>query len=104
MFYQKFNHVLSTRLAPEALKSKLPHKLSAGIIKNGKIIGHVHHNKYCTVIRNKRCSSVHAEAAAILNHYPDLRYSESKGWFLLRDKGQKKKCKKAKVSKLYEKG
>lgn len=104
MFYSKFTNILSSQLIPEAQKSICTHKLSAGIIKNGKLMGHVHHNGYATAVRGCRCSSLHAEAAAIINYYPDLKYSDSKGWFLLRSKGQKKKCKKAKVSNFDEKG
>jgi hypothetical protein len=83
----KFQSILPS-LAEKALTSPINYKLSAGILKGGRLVRAPSHNTHCTVVRGCRCSSLHAEHSAILQAFPSLTYSRAKGWYFLRSKGK----------------
>lgn len=92
-YTNKFTSILPN-LAEEAFKSPIRYNLAAGILKNGRMINSPTHNTNCDVIRGCRCSSLHAEHRAILQAFPNLTYSNAKGWYFLRLKRKGTKFKK----------
>lgn len=92
-YANKFTSILPN-LVEEASKSPIRYHLAAGILKSGRMISSPTHNTNCNVIRGCRCSSLHAEHRAMLQAFPNLTYSNAKGWCFLRSKGKGKKFKK----------
>lgn len=84
-------HIHNNSLIPElidaAKTSKLTFRLASTLIRGSKKLYSPSVNcdrRYC---RGKVCPSLHAEAGILLRHYGKLlRYSDSHGWCLLREK------------------
>ena len=86
-----FSPSLVSNLMEQASLSPIGFKLSAVMLKNKKPIGPVLYNSDRMYSRGKVCSSLHAEANALLNHFSSsLKYTGGK-WRLLRERP--KKCK-----------
>jgi hypothetical protein len=86
-----FSPSLVTNLMEQASMSPIGFKLSAVMLKNKKPIGPVLYNSDRMYSRGKVCSSLHAEANVLLNHFSSaLKYTGGK-WRLLRKRS--KKCK-----------
>lgn len=93
-YSSKFNSILP-QLVQEASKSPIKYNLAAGILKGGTLVKSPTHNTNGNLVRGCVCSSLHAEHRAMLQNFPNLKYSRSKGWCFLRAKGKGAKFKKA---------
>ena len=81
-----FSPSLIGRLIEEANKSPITFKLAAVLLKNRKPIGPILYNSDRMYTRGKVCSSLHAEANVLLNHFSSaLKYSGER-WRFLREK------------------
>jgi hypothetical protein len=82
-FYSKFFN--------EASKSDINYQLAAGILKNKKLVTKPCCNQNRNYCRGKLCSSIHAEANAILHYYgKNLKFDPIKNrWYLLSYKFKK---------------
>ena len=75
------SHNLINRLVFEAKKSTMPYQLAAAIIKGKNIVGKPQTNKARIFCRGHRCSSHHAETAAMRAMCgQNLSWTENKGW------------------------
>jgi len=83
-----FSPSLISSLADKASDSPINFKLAAVLLKNRKQIGPILHNSDRMYCRGKVCSSLHAEANVLLNHFgSNLRYIGNQ-WYLLREKAK----------------
>ena len=81
-----FSPSLIGRLIEEANKSPITFKLAAVLLKNRKPIGPILYNSDRMYTRGKVCSSLHAEANVLLNHFSSaLKYSGGQ-WRFLRER------------------
>lgn len=86
-----FSPSLISRLVEEAAKSPISFKLAAVMLRNKKPIGPILYNSDRMYSRGKVCSSLHAEANVLLNHFrSSLKFSSGK-WRVLRN--ETKVCK-----------
>jgi hypothetical protein len=83
----KMSERLVNDMIEVAKTSSITHKLSATLIRGSKRIGNIYCNSDRMCCRGKVFPSMHAEANTILNFFgKSLRYSDNKGWCVLRDK------------------
>lgn len=86
------NKTIVNDLICTAATSEQTFRLSATLLNGSKKMYNPVVNcdrRYC---RGKVCPSLHAEAGILLRHYGKrLRYSDSHGWCLLREKAKGKK-------------
>ena len=83
-----FSFSLINNLVEKATQSPITTKLSAVLLQNKKPIGPLLHNNHCMNNCGKACSSLHAEANVLLNHFKSsLRFTNNK-WEVLRKKSK----------------
>ena len=81
-----FSPSLVTNLMEQASMSPIGFKLSAVMLKNKKPIGPVLYNSDRMYSRGRVCSSLHAEANVLLNHFSSsLKYTGVSGVFYGKD-------------------
>lgn len=77
---------LISRMIGKAIDSPINFKLAAVLLKNKKPIGPILYNTDRIYSRGKVCSSVHAEANVLLNHFgSNLKFCGCK-WRVLRER------------------
>jgi len=89
---RKLNTPISI-LYNEAQKSILDQQLAAGLINGSKLVSKPFCNSSQNTYRGSCCGSLHAEARAIINHYPSLLFVNGKWNFSPRKKQEYKKHK-----------
>lgn len=83
-----FSPSLISRLIEEANKSPITFKLAAVLLKNKKQIGPILYNSDRMYSRGKVCSSLHAEANILLNHFSSSLTFSGGRWRVLREKSK----------------
>jgi deoxycytidylate deaminase len=81
---RRINNMCLDRLIRNAKNSSISAgKLSAAIIKNGRLYAQPCVNTQRNTCRGSTCGSWHAEQNALLNYYgKDIAYSKKNGWYL----------------------
>lgn len=83
-----FSSSLIANLIEEASKSPITIKLAAVMLKNKKQIGPILYNSDRMYSRGKICSSLHAEANVLLNHFSSSLTFSGGRWRVLREKSK----------------
>lgn len=81
---RRINNICLDRLVGYAKNASInAGKLSAAIIKNGRLYIQPCVNTQRNTCRGSVCGSLHAEQNALLNYYgKDIAYSKKNGWYL----------------------
>ena len=78
------------KLYLQASMSHIEHKLSAVILKGGRMISKPFCNTERNTFRGNSCGSLHAEANAIVNYFGNSLNFSKNGWCFLQTKWKKK--------------
>ena len=85
-----FSHSLINNMINKAQDGPISFKLAAIILQNKKPIGPILYNNNNMSIRGKVCSSLHAEANVLLNHFKSSLTFSGGRWRVLRKKKLRK--------------